>query len=252
MQTPADTGYEYTDVYPITRDGLRLHSWLIEPNLADGETTQGIVYFLHGNAQNISWHYHSVRWLLEEGYLVYAIDYRGFGESSGIADVPEVYEDISAGFRWLSSQPQYQAAVDESKPRVLFGQSLGASLGLNWMAREQGAQESFTHVIAESGFSRFGTVAREIASSHWITWLFQYPAQWFLSDERDPVQAIGELALPILLVHSRDDTIVGYQHSEVLLSNSGDNVERLSASGPHIAAFRSAELRESALNWLIN
>ena len=250
VQTPADTGYEYEDVFPIASDGVQLHSWLIQPNLEDGESVEGIVYFLHGNAQNISWHYHSVRWFLEAGYAVYALDYRGYGRSSGIANIPAVYDDISSGFQWLSSQPQYLAASANDKPRVLFGQSLGASLGINWLANEQSAQESLTHMIADSGFSRFSTVAREVANSHWLTWLFQYPAQWFLSDERDPVQSIESVSLPILLVHSKYDTVVRYHHSEILLSAGSNEVELLSGQGPHIAAFRSAELRESALSWL--
>lgn len=251
VQTPAKNGYEYTDVFPPTTDGVRLHSWLIQPKLDEGDSIQGVVYFLHGNAQNISWHYHNVRWLLEIGYVVYAIDYRGYGRSSGIADIPKVYDDISAGLMWLKSQPQYHEVAELGKPRILFGQSLGASLGLNWLAREQFAQESFTHMIADSGFSRFSTVARETANSHWLTWLFQYPAQWFLSDEQDPAQSIEELSLPILLVHSKEDTVVGYHHSEVLLAAGGENVERLNALGPHIAVFRSAGTRESALNWLL-
>jgi len=251
VQTPAKHGYEYTDVFPTTTDGVQLHSWLIQPNLDEGESIQGFVYFLHGNAQNISWHYHSVRWLLEAGYVVYAIDYRGYGRSSGVADIPEVYDDINAGFQWLTSQPQFLEAVASGKPTVLFGQSLGASLGLNWLAREPSAQESFTHMISESGFSRFGTVARETANSHWLTWLFQYPAQWFLSDERDPAESIEVVSLPILLVHSKDDTVVRYQHSEVLLSAGGKKVERLVAKGPHIAAFNSKKIRESTLDWLL-
>ena len=250
VQTPDEIGYEYADVFPPTTDGVRLHSWLIQPKLSDGEPIQGIVYFLHGNAQNISWHYHSVRWLLDAGFAVYAIDYRGYGRSTGIPDVPEVYNDISAGFRWLTEQPQFLAATADDKPRVLFGQSLGASLGLNWLAQEEPAQKLFTHMIADSGFASFSGVARETANSHWITWLFQLPAQWFLSDERDPVDSIETLTLPILLVHSEDDTVVRHRHSDALLAAGGDQVKRLSAQGPHIAAFRSADIRNSTLEWL--
>ena len=252
VETPAKRGYEFLDVFLETDDGVRLHSWLIQPKLNEDDAIEGIVYFLHGNAQNISWHYHSVRWLLDAGYAVYAIDYRGYGRSTGVADIPQVYDDIGAGFRWLSAQPQFVQATTDEKPRVLFGQSLGASLGFNWLAREQAAQEMFTHMIADSGFSRFSTVARETANNHWLTWLFQYPAKWFLSDERNPEQSISTLTLPILLVHSEDDTVVGYHHSEVLLSAGGEQVQRISAKGPHIAGFASADIRESTLKWLLN
>jgi alpha-beta hydrolase superfamily lysophospholipase len=54
---------------------------------------------LHGNAQNISAHIHSVHWLPKQGYHVYLIDYRGYGDSTG--KPTGVIDDINTGFTWL-------------------------------------------------------------------------------------------------------------------------------------------------------
>ncbi len=250
VQTPQDFGYAYEDVFITTADGVRIHGWLVEPSLEASDSEKGVVYFLHGNAQNISWHIRGAEWLLADGYRVFAIDYRGYGKSAGHPDIPEVYQDITAGFDWLLSQPENRALIDGGAPLVLFGQSLGASLGMNWLAEQPMAQTQITHVLADSGFSRFGTVAREVADSHWLTWLVQYPAQWFLSDERDPAESISQLSGPIMLVHSKDDSVVSFEHSDVLLAAGGENVQRISAQGPHISAFRVHEIRDSVLTWL--
>jgi len=245
VQTPENLGYRYQDVFVRSEDGGRIHGWLIEPTLEPNESVRGLVYFLHGNAQNISWHILGAQWLLNEGYRVFAIDYRGYGLSSGVANVPQVYFDISAGFDWLQIQNE-----DEQLPLILFGQSLGASLGVNWLAQHADVQPAFSKVIMDSGFSRFDTVAKEVADSHWLTWLFQYPAKWMLADETDPADGIAQLTLPITIVHSTDDTVVDYVHSDVLLAAGGENVQRVTASGPHISAFRDPAIRETVLAWL--
>ena len=95
---PSELGYAYQDVFfSNAEDGIRLHAWLIDPKPA----RRGVVYFLHGNAENISTHFRATVWLLESGYQVFALDYRGYGLSQGKPDVPEVFSDIEAGARWL-------------------------------------------------------------------------------------------------------------------------------------------------------
>jgi len=244
VQTPDDRGYDYRDVFLQTADGERVHAWMIEPQLNDSESVQGVVYFLHGNAQNISWHILGAEWLLNAGYRVFALDYRGYGRSSGKPDVPEVFHDIDAGFDWLERE------VSAEMPMYLFGQSLGASLGLLWMEENTAAQSRMTRVVLDSGFSHFGTIAKQAASNHWITWAFQYPAKWVLSAHKDPTDAIRSLHLPILLLHSIDDSVVPYTHSDALLSAGGTKVKRLTGSGPHISVLIDDEIRRDTLMWL--
>lgn len=250
VQTPNDLGYQYEDVYVQTIDSVRVHGWLVRPSLSDGQEPAGLIYFLHGNAQNISWHIHGARWALDAGYEVFALSYRGYGNSAGTADVPYVYHDISAGYDWLMSNSSTRELIDSGAHMVLFGQSLGASLAINWLADRPDAQQQFTHVVADSGFASFGTVAREVADTHWLTWLFQYPALWFLADEVDPVDTIARIETPILLVHGESDTIVRFRHSDALLEAAGPNAQRISFAGKHISGLGEPKIRTAVMNWL--
>ena len=89
VQTPDKGGLTYRDISVTTRDNLRIHGWLLE-----AEKPKGIVFFLHGNAENISTHIGSVYWLPEHGYDVLLMDYRGYGLSEGKPDFPDVYLDV--------------------------------------------------------------------------------------------------------------------------------------------------------------
>lgn len=236
VRTPATLGFEYEEAYPITRDGLQLHGWWVQPVTKP----VGSVYFLHGNAENISTHIASVLWMVEHGYQVFMLDYRGFGMSEGVPDVPEVLEDIRAGAFWLiDKQPQ--------KPLVVFGQSLGGSLSIMALHQYPEMAAKVDGLISEAAFSRFGTIGREVAAKNWLSWLFQYPVAWLLSDEYDPIDAIRTLGMPKLLIHSVDDEIIAPHHANNLFQAARAPIQLLETTGPHIQAVALQSTRVKIL-----
>lgn len=85
--TPAMGGIDYETAIFSSRDGTTLSAWLLKTK----QPRKGVIYFLHGNAENISTHIASVYWLPEQGYDVFLLDYRGFGLSEGEPELPEVF-----------------------------------------------------------------------------------------------------------------------------------------------------------------
>ncbi|MDY6840282.1 MAG: alpha/beta fold hydrolase, partial [Pseudomonadota bacterium] len=155
--TPDRLNLEYGDVYIDTADGETLHGWWL-PAQAPENNARGTVYFLHGNAQNISSHILNVAWLPEEGYNVFTIDYRGYGKSTGDPDIEGALHDVETGLRWLVEKPE----VSE-QPLYILGQSLGGGLGIalasEWTQR--GEKPGLDGVILDSTFSGFRGIARE-------------------------------------------------------------------------------------------
>ncbi len=247
VSTPASLGYSYDDIFMESADGTRLHGWLIEPK----PPVQGTVYFLHGNAENISTHYRSTVWLLESGYQVFALDYRGYGLSEGKPDVPEVFTDIKAGSDWLTQHLATNAAEDQ--PVFMFGQSLGATLAIKYAALDDEFSERFDGLITEAAFPRFDTIAKHAASSHWLSWSAQYPVKWLIGRDYDPIDAIGELdGVPKLMIHSEDDEIIPFQFGQALFEAAPGPKIGISAKGPHIRAAADPALRQAVLNFMQN
>lgn len=242
VRTPADINIEYVDVNLQATDGTALHGWWLK---AQGEP-KGSVYFLHGNAENISTHIASVYWLPAAGYHVLLLDYRGFGLSQGTPHLPAVFLDIEAGFTWLLEQP-----TARDKPIFLFGQSLGAAMGSYLAATDVDMQSSLNGVVLESSFTSYRTITQDVASRHWLTWAAQWPAAWSMPRKYDPLDYIGAISpRPLLLIHGTQDEVVPFSQAEELFAAAQQPKSLLRYDGPHIGAMRDPELRQVMLDFM--
>jgi alpha-beta hydrolase superfamily lysophospholipase len=205
LYSPNDFELEYQDVYFPSLDGTQLHGWWFP---APGKAT-GSVLFLHGNAENISTHFGSIRLLPEQGLNVFLFDYRGYGRSEGNAYLEGLLMDVEAGLGQL-------LIYDETDRLAVFGQSLGAALAILGVARSP-HKDKIGVVAADSGFTSFREITQEKLSSHWLTWLFQWPIAMTVNDNYRPVDEIKKLhPIKVILVHSKSDQVVPFRHSEAL------------------------------------
>ncbi|MCF6237141.1 MAG: alpha/beta hydrolase [Gammaproteobacteria bacterium] len=241
IQTPEQLGLEYKDVYLISNDGTKIHGWFLPTQ----KPVRGTVYFLHGNAENISTHIHSVEWLPEEGYQLFLLDYRGYGKSEGKAQLPGAIEDIEAGFEWLLSEKKVT-----DYPIYLLGQSLGGSLGLYFAATNNQAKTNLSGVVSDAAFTSYSDISKHVANQHWLTWVIQYPVAWSVVQDYDPIDYISQIApTPILLFHSPNDQIIPYSYGEELFQAAKEPKQLIRTSGPHIATFSQQRQKQALLNF---
>lgn len=229
--TPDRLNLEYEDVYLDTPDGETLHGWWL-PAQSD---PKGTVYFLHGNAQNISSHIMNVAWLPERRYNVFLVDYRGFGRSTGAPDIEGTLHDAEAGLRWLIGQPDV-----ENQPLFLYGQSLGGALGTalasEWVTRDE--QPPLDGVILDGTFNGFRAIAREKLGEFWLTWPFQIPLSWTITDEYEAYERIGDISpVPVMVIHSERDGIIPFHHGEQLFEAAEEPKRFLRTDTGHGATF---------------
>ncbi len=243
VATPDQFGYSYENIWLTTRDEVRIHAWLLKPDSA----TKGTIFFLHGNAENISTHTASVAWLVDRGYEVLALDYRGFGRSDGSPDIPEVFDDIQAGTQWLANKAAKQ---NDPKPLYLLGQSLGASLAITYVDHYPSSKNVFRGLIVEAAFASYGAIAKHVAAGHWITWLFQYPAQWLITARYDPIKSISNVSpLPLLIVHSVEDEVIPYRNAHQLFAQARQNKSFISTTGYHIQGGTDPRVQQAIIDF---
>lgn len=239
FQLPEQLGLEAEQISIQTEDGEVLQNWYVKGT----GSPKGAILFLHGNGENISTHINSVAWLPQHGYDIFLLDYRGYGKSTGASELSTALLDIQDAHQWLSKQNHHL-------PLYIFGQSMGGALAITYTANYPPDLRKIDALVSESAPASWPQIAREAMRSHWLTWLFQIPAS-LIPGKYDAEDHIAEITdIPILLMHSKQDTIVGFQHALQLRARSANNTQWLETQGNHTSGLRDSNAREYLLTFL--
>ena len=240
--TPNQLGLAYEDVYFNANDGTRLHGWWLP---AQGQAL-GTILFLHGNAENISTHIMAVRWLPARQFNVFLLDYRGYGASAGEPTLAGVQDDVGSALRMLLARP------DVNPDRlVVFGQSVGGSIAIYNVAHTP-YRRHIKALVVESAFASYRQITREKLAGFWLTWPFQWPLSWTVSDDYDPSAAVASIsAIPLLIIHGDHDPIVPLHHGQRLFEQAREPKQLwIVSGGGHIQAFQSQVYRDRFVDYL--
>jgi fermentation-respiration switch protein FrsA (DUF1100 family) len=242
VQTPQHLGLTYEDVHFQASDGTPLHAWFLP---AEGKAL-GTILFLHGNAENISTHIMSVRWLPARRFNVFLLDYRGYGASEGAPTDVGVQDDVDSAMRTLLARKD----VDPGR-LVVFGQSLGGAIAIYNVAHSPYRQH-IRALVVESAFASYRVIAREKLAAFWLTWPLQYPLSWTVSDEYGPSKAVAGISpIPLLIIHGDRDPIVPVDHGKRLFELAQEPKQLWVVSGGgHIQAFQHQSYRDRFVNYL--
>ena len=108
----------YSEVQTQTEDQLTLTHWYA------GQGPPYIVVF-HGNAGNIEGRGYKFKFLVDQGYSVLLVSYRGYGDNPGQPTEQDFISDSSLALEWLFKQEGIS-----SGEVVLFGESLGSGVAV--------------------------------------------------------------------------------------------------------------------------
>ena len=120
-------------------DGIKLNGALFK-----ADTSNGLIFFLHGSGGNIERYRKSVPKYLSLNYDVFLLDYRGYGKSEGkIKNEKQFFEDVRTAYSFMKTKYKEDNIViigfslgttlssmlaSENKPRLLVLEGPGYSL----------------------------------------------------------------------------------------------------------------------------
>lgn len=192
--SPKVLGASYQDVSFQTSDGLKLHGWFI-PGTTN-ESRQGAVFIVcHGNGGNISHRLEQCGRLLRTGAGVFIFDYRGYGNSEGSPSEEGTYLDAQAAYNYLRPKIPLKAKV------IAYGESLGGAV-----ATELAKREAVDGLVLQSTFTSVPDCGAEL-----FPWL---PVRMLGRIRYDTLSKLPDLKVPVLVMHSRSDTLIGFHHAE--------------------------------------
>jgi alpha-beta hydrolase superfamily lysophospholipase len=221
--TPAEAGAAWLTAVDIhTDDGERLDGWWSPP-----PPGRGVVIFFHGTPSTLAdtvWHLND---LAQAGFGVLAIDYRGYGGSTGRPSEEGLRADARAAFDFArTAAPQAPIAV--------FGESLGTGVAVN-LARER----SVAGVLLNSPFASI--------ADHFAVHLPPLPYRLLLTQRFDSEGQIAEIGAPVMILAGTADdvTVIGEARRLFIAAREPKRMIEVGGAG-HCAAW-SGDAKVAAL-----
>jgi uncharacterized protein len=187
---PAQAGLpEAQEATLTTADGERIFAWHVAPR--DGKP---VILYLHGNGGALRYRVERFRKFVADGIGLIAIDYRGYGGSSGSPSEAGLIADGEAAYAFATARyPAQQIA--------LWGESLGAAVAV-----ALAADKPVGRVILEAPF----TSAVALAAVHY----WYMPVGLLMKDKFRADERIGKIAAPVLILHGIHDRVVPFAMGE--------------------------------------
>jgi fermentation-respiration switch protein FrsA (DUF1100 family) len=222
MKTPG-YGVTYKPFIVLTKDGLRITAWAMPDTV--GAATKPWVLYLHGNGGNISQNDRFYALLLELGVRIFAVDYRGYGQSEGEPSEAGLYLDADAAYEYLRQNLRVPA-----KNIVIFGTSLGSCVAINLATSADAAG-----MIVEGAPTSIADRGKE---------LYPYiPIGLLLKDRFDAIEKIDRVRMPKLFIYATDDKVVPIAHGRKLYEKAIEPKKFVEVRGGHAESYMRDETR---------
>jgi uncharacterized protein len=207
-RTPADAGLQGVEIVTLeANDGARLVAWYAPA--APGKPT--FLYF-HGNAGGLITRSDRIRRFADAGYGVFMPSYRGYSGSTGSPSETAIISDATLAYNHLLSRGVAPQNI------VLYGESLGTGVAVRI-----GAEHQVAAVVLDSPYTSLVDIAKTIYRI--------VPVETFMVDRFDSMAHIGQVHVPLLVMHGRNDVVIPLKFSEALFEAANNPKERVVVEG---------------------
>lgn len=185
--TPAQAGVpEMVPVPVCTEDNLVITGWYAPATQPQAAT----IALFHGNAGTLAHRAHKARMLMDAGYGVFLVGYRGYGGNPGRPSEIGLYSDSRAALTWLVNQGIAETSL------VAYGESLGTGVAVQMAAEHP----DLAALVLEAPFTRLPDLAP--------AFLLPGFADMLMTDRYDSLGKIGAIQTPLLILHGEHDGVV--------------------------------------------
>lgn len=189
------------EVRIVSGDGATLSGWYL-PAGPRAAAPAAVVVWFHGNGETVAALAPVLRAFRVPEVALLAVDYRGYGASTGQPTVAGTERDVETLWAWLAAR----AELDTARV-VVYGRSIGSGPALALAAAHPPAG-----LVLESAFTSLGALARV----HYPVLPAFLAGTGFANLER-----LGRLGCPVLLVHGTRDRTVPLWMGHALAMQAG-------------------------------
>ncbi|MBD3322842.1 MAG: alpha/beta fold hydrolase [Chitinivibrionales bacterium] len=178
----------YIHQFTLSSSGETIAAVLLAADTVLAPQDTIIVYF-HGKGPHIDYYWPRIRLLFATGYPVLAIDYQGFGMSTGTPDENALYSDGQCAI-------DYCAENLGNPVVVVYGFSLGSMVACEITARS--GNTSIARLVLECPLSSVETILDDAA-------YLNLPGQYVTTYDGDNRKKIRSVTQPFFWLHGTED-----------------------------------------------
>ena len=183
-----------------TADGQLLAGWFLPPTGATPKPWPVLLWF-HGNGETVAGLADVLRAFRPAHAGLLAVDYRGYGRSTGRPTVANVVADADATLLYLQSRPDVDA-----RRIVVYGRSVGSGPAVHVAA---------THAVAGLVLESAFTSLSAMSAVHFPIFPSLLAGRGF-----DNLATIARVTCPILFVHGDSDRTVPIEMGRALAARA--------------------------------
>ena len=215
-------------------------AWLLEP--LNNNTAKKIILYLHGikGTRGRSHRVNLYNVLLEQGFKILTIDYRGFGDSAKTSvDETTAVQDAKTALDWLREK------YDENFKIFVWGHSMGTGVASRAVAEEFLDKDNNTRLdglILEAPFNKLtdevktyiapkkdSSVMKKILFSP-LSLLNKTSLPSYLMSlinmEFNSEEWVPKIKCPVMILHAKKDEVILFALAEKLFNTVKDNGKR--------------------------
>lgn len=185
------------------------------------------VLFFHGAGGNVSKYTFMAKPLVESGYQVFLIDFRGYGKSTGKPTHVNIAQDGQLFLDYALKRKDVAGTKI-----ILYGASIGSQVAVKLAKENPGKVHGLVLDGAMSSFTDIAAAYAPEAQREMI--LKSLPSPYMAKED---IKATSKL--PKLFIHSKEDRDVPYALGETVYQNAPEPKALYVYSGKHLEALKT-------------
>ncbi|AQW93403.1 alpha/beta hydrolase [Elizabethkingia anophelis] len=216
---------EYIAV-PVEQDTIT--AYVVKPETKKIKKT---IFFFHGAGGNVTTYQYITKPLVDAGFQVVMVDFRGYGKSTG----KPTHLNVAADGQMLFDQFINRPDIKNTKI-YLYGASLGSQIATH-LAKDN--VNKISGLILDSPMASFTDIAAFYAPQYKDMILKGMVSPY---SAKEDIKGLGKL--PKIIIHSKEDKEVPYEQGKLVFDNATEPKQFIESSGAHLGGMQnnSAEI----------
>ncbi|MFI3114752.1 MAG: alpha/beta hydrolase [Clostridia bacterium] len=222
--TEKNTSFVKEDVSFQSNEGQILRGGIYTQ--VENDDPRGFIIFVHGNKLSHEEYLAEIEWLTLENYVVFSYDNTGTQSSDGdsLKGLTQAVIDLSHALEYVKGMYDL--------PYILIGHSWGGFAVSS--VYEYGVSYDVDAIVSLAGFYKNINIVIDIAKLYvgdvvQILRPYLEVYEWYLFAENsnlDGIDGLKNTTAKVLMIHSEDDHIVGYNNNFLVYKNAFENDDR--------------------------